>query len=271
PVREPGLGLLLDRAPVGRRDHRPGRHPPRAGARPLRRRQRPRSHAELRRLPDVRDMAPESVLVANRGEIAARVLRACRELGIRGIAVHTAGDTAHLALADTVVEVPSYLDGAAIVAAAQSAGAAAIHPGYGFLSENADFARAVAAAGFVFVGPDADVIELMGRKDRARDVAERAGVPVTPRFDPEDVPADAYPVLVKAAAGGGGKGMHVVRRAEDLSTALATAAREARSAFGDDTLLIERYVEGGRHVEVQVFGDRQGHVVHLFERDCSAQ
>jgi len=214
---------------------------------------------------------PESVLVANRGEIAARVLRACRELGIRGIAIHVAGDTAHLALADEAVEVPSYLDGAAIVGAAQASGAAAIHPGYGFLSENAEFARAVARAGLVFVGPDADVIELMGRKDRAREVAERAGVPVTPRFEPDAVPADAYPVLVKAAAGGGGKGMHVVRGPEGLADALATAAREARSAFGDDTLLIERYVEGGRHVEVQVFGDRHGNVVHLFERDCSVQ
>ncbi|WP_269304345.1 ATP-binding protein [Aeromicrobium sp. HA] len=216
-------------------------------------------------------MALDSVLVANRGEIAARVLRACRELGIRGIAVHVPGDTAHLALADDAVEVPGYLDGAAIVEAARGAGATAVHPGYGFLSENAPFARAVAEAGLVFVGPDADVIELMGRKDRAREVAERAGVPVMPRYEPDAVPADAYPVLVKAAAGGGGKGMHVVRRPEQLADALATAAREARAAFGDDTLLIERFVEGGRHVEVQVFGDRHGHVVHLLDRDCSVQ
>jgi acetyl-CoA/propionyl-CoA carboxylase biotin carboxyl carrier protein len=216
-------------------------------------------------------MTLQSLLVANRGEIAARVLRACRELGIRGIAVHVAGDTAHLATADDAIEVPSYLDGAAIVAAARAAGAEAIHPGYGFLSENAGFARQVAEAGLVFVGPDADVIELMGRKDRAREVAERAGVPVMPRYEPDAVPADAFPVLVKAAAGGGGKGMHVVRRPDDLADAWATAAREARAAFGDETLLIERYVEGGRHVEVQVFGDRHGDVVHLFERDCSAQ
>ncbi|GAA3537930.1 acetyl/propionyl-CoA carboxylase subunit alpha [Aeromicrobium flavum] len=216
-------------------------------------------------------MTLQSLLVANRGEIAARVLRACRELGIRGIAVHVAGDTAHLAAAAAVVEVPSYLDGAAIVAAAREAGAEAIHPGYGFLSENAGFARQVTDAGLVFVGPDTDVIELMGRKDRAREVAERAGVPVMPRYEPDAVPSDAFPVLVKAAAGGGGKGMHVVRRAEDLADAWATAAREAQAAFGDDTLLIERYVEGGRHVEVQVFGDRHGDVVHLFERDCSAQ
>ncbi len=216
-------------------------------------------------------MALNSLLVANRGEIAARVLRASRELGIRGIAVNVPGDTAHLAWADASVEVPAYLDGAAIIAAARESGAEAIHPGYGFLSENAQFARDVAAAGLVFVGPDADVIELMGRKDRAREVAERAGVPVTPRHEPDAVPADAYPVLVKAAAGGGGKGMHVVREPEGLTEALATAAREAQAAFGDDTLLIEQYVEGGRHVEVQVFGDRHGNVVHLFERDCSAQ
>ncbi|MCD9154327.1 acetyl/propionyl/methylcrotonyl-CoA carboxylase subunit alpha [Aeromicrobium duanguangcaii] len=216
-------------------------------------------------------MALHSVLVANRGEIAARVLRACRELGIRSVAVHVPGDVAHVALADTVVEVPSYLDGAAIIEAARSAGAEAIHPGYGFLSENAGFARAVTDAGLVFVGPSADVIELMGRKDRAREVAERAGVPVMSRYEPEAVPADAYPVLVKAAAGGGGKGMHVVRRPDELAEALAMAAREARAAFGDDTLLIERYVEGGRHVEVQVFGDDQGNVVHLLDRDCSVQ
>ncbi len=211
------------------------------------------------------------VLVANRGEIAARVLRACRRQGIDGVAVHTAGDTGHLGLALDAVEVPSYLDGAAIIAAAHAMGATAIHPGYGFLSENADFARAVTRAGLVFIGPTADVIELMGRKDRAREVAEHAGVPVMPRFSPDAVPDEAYPVLVKAAAGGGGKGMHVVREAADLAEAIATATREAAAAFGDDTLLIEKYVEGGRHVEVQVFGDSHGHVVHLLDRDCSVQ
>ena len=146
-----------------------------------------------------------------------------------------------------------------------------MHPGYGFLSERAEFARAVTEAGLVFIGPTADVMELMGRKDRAREVAERAGVPVTPQFASDAVPDDAYPVLVKAAAGGGGKGMHVVRRPADLDQAVATARREAASAFGDDTLIVEPYIEGGRHVEVQVFGDEHGHVVHLFDRDCSAQ
>ncbi|MCR4512841.1 biotin carboxylase N-terminal domain-containing protein [Aeromicrobium sp. 50.2.37] len=214
-----------------------------------------------------------TVLVANRGEIARRVIRACSHAGLRSVAIHTDLDESslHVAEADDAVRVGSYLDVEEVVAATVSAGADAVHPGYGFLSENAAFARAVEAAGLVFVGPSPDVIELMGRKDRAREVAEGAGVPVTPRYETDDVPADAYPVLVKAAAGGGGKGMHVVRRPEDLADAVATARREAASSFGDDTLLVEAYVEGGRHVEVQVFGDRHGAVVHLFERDCSAQ
>ncbi|KQP83704.1 biotin carboxylase N-terminal domain-containing protein [Aeromicrobium sp. Leaf291] len=215
----------------------------------------------------------QTVLVANRGEIARRIVRACSDAGLRSVAVFTDLDAAalHLAEADDAVRIGSYLDVDEVVAAAVSSGADAVHPGYGFLSENAAFARAVEAAGLVFVGPSPDVIELMGRKDRAREVAERAGVPVTPRYETDDVPADAYPVLVKAAAGGGGKGMHVVRRPEDLADAVATARREAASSFGDDTLLVEAYVEGGRHVEVQVFGDEHGTVVHLFERDCSAQ
>src|SRR5690606_2690097 len=208
---------------------------------------------------------------ANRGEIAARVLRACTRSGIEGVAVHTPGDTAHLAGAGGAEQIDSYLDGAAIIAAARRMDADAVHPGYGFLAENADFARAVVDAGLVWIGPDPEVIDLMGRKDRAREVAERAGVPVTPRHDPAAVPADGYPVLVKAAAGGGGKGMHVARDAAELEAALATAAREAAAAFGDDTLLVEKFVEGGRHVEVQVFGDRHGNVVHLLDRDCSVQ
>jgi acetyl/propionyl-CoA carboxylase alpha subunit len=221
----------------------------------------------------IRPRPIDSVLVANRGEIARRVIRACRDAGLRSVAVFTDLDASslHVAEADDAVRVGSYLDVDEVVAAALAAGADAVHPGYGFLSENADFARAVGEARLVFVGPTPDVIELMGRKDRAREVAERAGVPVTPRHEVDDVPADAYPVLVKAAAGGGGKGMHVVRRPEDLADAVATARREAASSFGDDTLLVEAYVEGGRHVEVQVFGDEHGNVVHLFERDCSAQ
>lgn len=215
----------------------------------------------------------EAVLIANRGEIARRVVRACREAGLRSVAIHTAldADAPHVHEADAAVAVPSYLDVEAVVAAAHDAGADAVHPGYGFLSENAGFARAVVDAGLTWIGPSPEVIDLMGRKDRAREVAERADVPVTTRHAPDAVPADAYPVLVKAAAGGGGKGMHVVREPGGLADALATAAREAASAFGDDTLLVEQYVEGGRHVEVQVFGDSHGNVVHLFTRDCSAQ
>ncbi|KQY55874.1 hypothetical protein ASD11_15370 [Aeromicrobium sp. Root495] len=213
------------------------------------------------------------VLVANRGEIARRIVRGCRESGLASTAVFTDVDAAspHRHEATDAVQVPGYLDVESLLAAARATGADAVHPGYGFLSENAGFARAVVDAGLTWIGPSPDVIELMGRKDRARQVAEKVGVPVTPRYDPDAVPADAYPVLVKAAAGGGGKGMHVVREAEQLAEALATAAREAAASFGDDTLLVERYVEGGRHVEVQVFGDTHGTVVHLFTRDCSAQ
>ncbi|MEU0267627.1 biotin carboxylase N-terminal domain-containing protein [Nocardioides sp. NPDC006303] len=210
----------------------------------------------------------ESVLVANRGEIARRVFRTCRELGIRTVAIYTAldADAPHVRDADEAVEVASYLDADAVVAAAAEAGAEAIHPGYGFLSERAEFARAVAKAGLTWVGPTPEVIEQMGRKDAAREIAVAAGVPVVPRG--EDSP---YPLLVKAAAGGGGKGMRIVRSPEELDEARAAAAREALSAFGDETLLIEKYVERGRHIEVQVFGDTHGNVIHLFERDCSVQ
>ncbi|KQV74720.1 hypothetical protein ASC61_06715 [Aeromicrobium sp. Root344] len=220
-----------------------------------------------------------SVLVANRGEIARRVIRACREAGLRSIAVYSDADAdaPYVRFADDAVHLgptpatESYLSIERVLAAAKESGAEAIHPGYGFLSERAEFARAVVNAGLVFIGPTADVMDAMGRKDRARAIAERAGVPVTPQFDADAVPADAYPVLVKAAAGGGGKGMRIVREASGLAAAIDAARREAASAFGDDTLLVEKYVEAGRHVEVQVFGDTAGNVVHLFERDCSVQ
>ena len=199
-------------------------------------------------------MTFSSVLIANRGEIARRVVRACRERGLRSIAVYSEADADaafvheadHAVLLGPASPKESYLDIARVLAAAKESGADAVHPGYGFLSERAEFARAVTAAGLVFIGPSADVMELMGRKDRAREVAERAGVPVTPQFAPDAVPDDAYPVLVKAAAGGGGKGMHVVPRPADLDQAVATARREAASAFGDDTLIVEPYIEGGR-------------------------
>ncbi len=245
-----------------------------------------------------------TLLVANRGEIALRVIRAARAAGLRTVAVYSDADRGapHVREADTAVRLgpapaaESYLSIDALLRAASESGADAVHPGYGFLSERAEFARAVVDAALVWVGPPAEAMEAMGRKDRARDIAERAGVPVVPRYGaagvigagvPHDEPIDtgdpraktelaqpspdAYPVLVKAAAGGGGKGMRIVRDPAGLPDALAAAGREAHAAFGDDTLLIERYVERGRHVEVQIVADAHGNVAHLFERDCSTQ
>ncbi|MGH3317784.1 MAG: acetyl-CoA carboxylase biotin carboxylase subunit, partial [Nocardioidaceae bacterium] len=222
-----------------------------------------------------------TVLVANRGEIALRVIRAVQSAGLRAVAVYSDADreAPHVAVADTAVRLgpapaaESYLNIDAILEAARRTGAEAVHPGYGFLSERAAFARAVSDAGLTFVGPGADVIETMGRKDEARKVAIAADVPVVPAVDVrsgQEVDL-AYPLLVKAASGGGGKGMRIVREPADLDDALASAGREAAAAFGDDTLLVERYVEAGRHVEVQVIGDEHGRVLHLFERDCSTQ
>ena len=218
-----------------------------------------------------------SVLIANRGEIALRVMRTCRRLGIRTIAVFTDLDAQapHVHAADEAMRIESYLDIEAVVAAALATGAEAVHPGYGFLSERAAFATALAEAGVTFVGPSADVMEQMGRKDAAREIASAAGVPVVPVVEVRGAPATsletAFPVLVKAAAGGGGKGMRIVRTAEDYDEAVAAAKREALSAFGDDTILVEKYVESGRHIEVQVMADEHGTVLHLFERDCSTQ
>jgi acetyl-CoA/propionyl-CoA carboxylase biotin carboxyl carrier protein len=210
----------------------------------------------------------KTLLIANRGEIALRVMRTAKAMGIRTIALFTDldADAPHVRAADDAVRVESYLDIDSVVAAARESGADAIHPGYGFLSERAAFARAVEAAGIKLVGPSADVMDRMGRKDAAREIAIAAGVPVVPTGD--DAP---FPVLVKAAAGGGGKGMRVVRSAEEYDEAVAAAKREALSSFGDDTMLVEKYVEHGRHIEVQVMADAHGNVVHLFERDCSTQ
>ena len=227
-----------------------------------------------------------TVLVANRGEIARRVIRAASGAGLRSVAVYSDADrdAPHVSEADTAVRIgpppasASYLSIPALLSAAERAGADAVHPGYGFLSERAEFARAVTDAGLVFVGPAAAVMEAMGDKNRAREIAVAAGVPVVPGADPasaDDLDAVleqvGLPLLVKAAAGGGGKGMRIVRTAADLPEAVAAARREAAAAFGADTVLFERYVEHGRHIEVQVFGDEHGHVVHLFERDCSVQ
>ena len=209
-----------------------------------------------------------TLLIANRGEIALRVMRTARRMGLRTVAIYTELDrqALHVLAADQARLVSSYLDIEAVVAAARAVEADAIHPGYGFLSERAAFARAVEAAGITLVGPSATVMEAMGRKDTAREIAVAVGVPVVPRG--QDA---AFPVLVKAAAGGGGKGMRIVRAASEYDEAVAAARREALASFGDDTLLVEKYVERGRHIEVQIMADAHGTVLHLFERDCSTQ
>jgi 3-methylcrotonyl-CoA carboxylase alpha subunit len=229
-----------------------------------------------------------SLLIANRGEIARRVIRTTRRMGIRTIAVMTEADRTwpHWREADEHVEIgegpagESYLSIERIVEAAAASGAEAVHPGYGFLSENAAFAEAVGAAGLVFVGPPAAAIRAMGSKADAKALMARAGVPVLPgyggeRQDPAFLKQKAYevgyPVLIKAVAGGGGRGMRRVGRALDFEDALAATRREALSAFGDDAVLVERYIGTPRHIEVQVFGDVLGNVIHLFERDCSVQ
>ncbi|PZG44956.1 acetyl/propionyl-CoA carboxylase subunit alpha [Spongiactinospora gelatinilytica] len=221
----------------------------------------------------------ETVLIANRGEIAVRVIRTLRRLGVRAVAVYTAADAGarHTTDADVSVEVPGYLDIEAIVAAALATGAQAVHPGYGFLAENAAFARRCAEAGPAFAGPPPEAIEAMGDKIRAKATVAAAGVPVVPGgAEPADDLAEAaarvgFPVLVKPSAGGGGKGMVVVREAAGLPGALESARRTARAAFGDGTLLIERFVENPRHIEIQILADGHGGVVHLGERECSLQ
>ena len=227
------------------------------------------------------------VLIANRGEIAVRVMRTLRDLGIASVAIHHAVEarSPHVLMADEAVEitgetpVAAHLDGAQIIAAAQRTGAQAIHPGYGFLSENAGFARAVAQAGLVFIGPDADVIALMGDKISARAFAEKHGVPVAPSALSEgDLDAFiaaaekiGFPLLIKAAAGGGGKGISIVRDAAGLREAARIAASEAERYFGDGRIYAEVYVEEPRHIEVQVLGDGAGNAIHVFERECSIQ
>ncbi|MDP6945095.1 MAG: biotin carboxylase N-terminal domain-containing protein, partial [Myxococcota bacterium] len=230
----------------------------------------------------------ETVLIANRGAIACRIAEVLRSRGIRSVAVYSEADAdmPHRHAADEAVCIgpaparESYLDGARIIATALECGADAIHPGYGFLAENAGFARACAQAGVVFIGPSPEVIEAMGDKAAARQAAVAAGVPVVPGSPgPLHDPAEAarvaervgYPVVVKAAAGGGGIGMVKVKKPEKLDKALGRAGELAARSFGDDTVYIERYLEGARHVEVQLLCDREGHGVHLFERECSIQ
>jgi 3-methylcrotonyl-CoA carboxylase alpha subunit len=228
------------------------------------------------------------ILIANRGEIACRVIRTARRMGVRCVAVYSDADAKalHVEMANEAVHIgpspvgESYLRGDRIVAAALAAGAEAIHPGYGFLSENPDFVDQVTAAGLVFIGPSAASIRAMGLKDAAKRLMEKAGVPVVPGYHGEaqeivllasKAREIGYPVLIKARAGGGGKGMRRVEHPDDFSEALSGARREAKAAFGDDRVLVEKYVDKPRHIEVQVFGDNFGNAVHLFERDCSAQ
>ncbi len=229
-----------------------------------------------------------TILIANRGEIAVRVIRAARALGYRTVAVYSRADAGapHVALADSAVEIgpapanQSYLDVERLLAAAQSAGADAVHPGYGFLSENAAFAQACVDRGLTFIGPDPEVIALMGDKAAARRRMTEAGVPCVPGYDGEDQSERTlreagvrigFPVMVKAAAGGGGRGMRLVSNGDDLPAALKTARSEAENAFGCGTLILEKAVLQPRHVEIQVFADAHGNVVHLGERDCSVQ
>ncbi len=230
----------------------------------------------------------DRILIANRGEIACRVARTARRLGVRTVAIYSDADARamHVAACDEAYRVgppparESYLDGDAIIGIARRAGAQAIHPGYGFLSENAAFATACAAAGLTFIGPPPQAIAAMGSKAEAKRLMSAAGVPVVPGYHGVDqdherlgreAEAIGYPVLIKAVAGGGGKGMRVVTRRDEFAAALASARREAQSSFGDDRVLLERYLTTPRHIEMQVFADTHGNVLHLFERDCSVQ
>ena len=231
----------------------------------------------------------EKVLIANRGEIALRILRACKELGIKTVAVHSTADRdlMHLALADESVCIgpaagaQSYLNIPAIISAAEVTGATAIHPGYGFLAENADFAEQVEKSGFAFVGPKADTIRLMGDKVSAKEAMIKAGVPVVPGSDgplPEDEQEAlriarevGYPVIIKAAGGGGGRGMRVVHKEEDLIKSAKLTRTEAGAAFGNPMVYLEKFLGNPRHVEVQVLSDGQGNAIHLYDRDCSLQ
>jgi 3-methylcrotonyl-CoA carboxylase alpha subunit len=226
----------------------------------------------------------EKVLIANRGEIAVRVARTCRRLGVRAIGVYSDADAGamHVAVCDEAHLIgpaaarESYLNVQRILEVAKRSGAQAVHPGYGFLSENAAFAEACTDAGLAFIGPPAAAIRAMGSKSAAKALMETAGVPLVPGYHGEaqdfttlqrEAQRIGFPVLIKASAGGGGKGMRIVERAADLEGAIAGAKREAASAFGDDRVLIEKYLTRPRHIEMQVFADAHGHAIHLFERD----
>src|SRR6185437_10724382 len=231
-------------------------------------------------------MAITKLLIANRGEIALRIIRSARVLGISTVAVHSAADSlaAHVIAADQAYLIgpaeaaQSYLDLERILEAAKASGADAIHPGYGFLAERPEFADAVAAAGLTFVGPDAAVMAALGDKVRARRIAIEAGVPVVPGLDTADIAAArkfgaeiGFPIIIKAAAGGGGRGMRVVQSAGELASALEAASREAKAAFGDGRVFVEKYLARPRHIEIQILGDSRGTLIALGERECSIQ
>ena len=228
------------------------------------------------------------ILIANRGEIACRIMRTAHDMGISTVAVYSDVDAGamHVRQADETQYIgassaaESYLNIGKIIEAAKASGAQAIHPGYGFLSENPEFVEAVEAAGLVFIGPSAKAIRAMGLKDAAKVLMEASGVPVVPGYHGENQDAKflkqqaaeiGYPVMIKARAGGGGKGMRLVENAKDFDEALGGAVREGSASFGDGHVLIEKYISSPRHIEIQIFGDSHGNVVHLFERDCSLQ
>ncbi|HET9905354.1 MAG TPA: biotin carboxylase N-terminal domain-containing protein, partial [Anaerolineales bacterium] len=227
------------------------------------------------------------ILIANRGEIAIRIMRACKELGIKTVAVYSEADknSQHVQVADEAIHIgdpspkASYLNMDVLIRAALDSNADAVHPGYGFLSENASFAGKVDSAQLTFIGPSPDSIRAMGDKAESKKMMKQAGVPTVPGMEGLESEEDfqkaakeiGYPVLVKAAAGGGGKGMRVVNEESELKESIESARREALNAFGDERLLIEKYISNAHHIEVQVFGDQHGHLVHLFERECSVQ
>ena len=220
-------------------------------------------------------MTFHKLLIANRGEIACRIIKTAHEMGIACVAVYTEADShsPFVKMADEAVKLSdTYLNGKEIIEAAKQTGAEAIHPGYGFLSENAKFSRDVLKADLIWVGPSSKVITSMGDKLKAKDIAEKAGVPTLPMTtDPKKANTIGYPILIKAAAGGGGKGMRIVESKKDLKESIAGAQREAKTGFGDDRVFIERYVASSRHIEIQILGDSHGNVVHLGERECSIQ
>jgi acetyl/propionyl-CoA carboxylase alpha subunit len=212
------------------------------------------------------------ILIANRGEIAIRIVHTLREMDIRTVAVFTAPDqdALHVRTADEARPISSYLDAQEIIRVAKESGVDAIHPGYGFLSENADFAAACEAGGLTFIGPRPDTIRAMGDKLESKRVMQQAGIPIVPTWNENPRDSD-FPVLVKAAGGGGGKGMRLVQNPADLAEAMASASREADSAFGDGRVFVEKYISRPRHIEFQILGDAHGNAIHIYERECSIQ